>query len=404
MRFILKMVATLLLSAIAIVIAMQFVTFIWNFPESKPFSGDNFYNPYAGISTGKPYTETFLKANFHGHTCVDTRHDYTTDEFIAAYRDRDYDIIGITDHQTINSKGYIPSYEHGYGLNNFHIGVYDTHKVDWIDNVLMLLPRHQMQSALQRLHKTCDVTVLNHSDRLRLMSCDGIEFLRGYDLFEIPPTATEKEEGGIADIWDRILSTGYYVPLVSNDDAHSINNRNSQFQRAYTMVYGEDGNILSSLKRGLSYGVCLTGEKNRDGHSDLPSITSIRLVNDSISIKFDKEADTVNFIGQNGEILDCFCGVPECGYSIAKNDTYVRIEAEFDGVMVFTNPIARISKRGFVFDSPQANIPYSILNWVVWTLLLALDILIMTKIWRRKKDSHYDRINIGLGLKPLEWY
>jgi len=401
MKTVFKLFATILLLAIAIVFAMQAVTYIWTFPEAKPFFGTNFYNPYAGI----PMSNSFLKANFHAHTCVDTRHEYTTKEFINAYKNQNYDIIGITEHQIINDKGAIPSYEHGMGLNNFHIGMYDARNVDWIDNAYMLLPLHQMQSAFHRLQYKSDVIVFNHSDRLRLMSCDGIEYLREYDLFEIPPTAIEEENGGIADIWDRVLSTGYYVPLVSNDDAHSIINRDSQFQRAYTMVYGGDGNILTALTMGHSYGVCLSNTRNSNGHTDMPQILSIDLIGNRLSISTDKTADTITFIGQGGKILQQCANTEKGEYTITDEDTYVRIEAKFDGVLIFTNPVARVPKGGFIFEMPQIDHLFSILNWALWTLLFAADIFVIILIWGKKsRNSHYDRTAIGLGLKPLEWY
>lgn len=406
MKLILRILASIILGALAIVFAMQLVSFVWDFPEAKPFEGPSLYNPYQGISTGEPYTKTFAKSNFHAHTCFDTRHKYTTEEFIEAYKAQGYENIGITDHQYINPKGIFPSYEHGYGLNNFHIGMYNTQKVDWIDNVYMFLPCHQMQSTFNRLNGKSEVIVYNHTDRLRLMSIKGLEFIRGYDLFELYPTA-------VGYIWDRVLSTGFYVPLVANDDAHSIINRNSYFQRAFTMVYRGDKNPIKALLRGHSYAVTLTNTRNAEGHKDIPQITGINLQNKVLSIKVDRKADSIRFIGQNGVLLKDSVSTDSCSYQITDKDTYVRMEVCFDGIKMFTNPVAKVGKNGFNNSYPKINYLLSVLNWIFWTIIIILDIICIRKIWgiRRnhgdnyysRNSKHYENRVIGAGLKPIEW-
>jgi len=409
MRFIFKAFATIILSALLVVFSMQLSSYIWSFQEIIPFSGTSIYNPYDSITVDSSYTETFEKSNFHAHTCFDTRHKYTSDELIEAYSIQGYKHMGITDHQHINTKGVIPSYEHGYGLNNFHIGMYGADEVDWIDNFYMFFPKHQIQSAFSRLSSKSRIMVFNHSDRLRLMDDEGIEYVRCYDLFELSPTE-------VTSIWDRVLSTGYYVPLVANDDAHSIINRDSQFQRAFTMVYKNDSSICDALLKGHSYGVTITNVRNINGHIDIPCIENIGLNDGTLSIKLDRTADSIVFIGQNGKTLKTQISSQSSSYEIQENDSYVRMEIFFDGVRLYTNPVARIQKNGFLNTTPSINWFLSVIYWIFWSIIILIDILLIRCLWksshkndgdnyysRNKRSSHYENRVIGAGLKQYDW-
>jgi hypothetical protein len=88
------------------------------FPEPIPFSGNKIFNPCHEMDS-----TCWKKANFHVHTRSwrgitkgKKNNEFAID---SIYRYLNYDIIGISDYQHINTyrqkqKDFVPVYEHGF--------------------------------------------------------------------------------------------------------------------------------------------------------------------------------------------------------------------------------------------------------------------------------------------------
>ena len=222
-------------------------------------AGDSVYNPYAGADSS-----CWRKANFHAHQKEKPQCDYTVEQMLEAYRSNGYDIMSISDHQCLNTEhadrpGFIPTYEHGYGINGYHQLVMGAERVTWRDFPLMLT-QSQMQYMLHWLRPQAEALVLNHPGKTRIIDLAVYGWLRGYDLLEInPERGRERSE----QYWDTALSAGIYSTLIGDDDAHNIRNRSSWFQRCFTMVNTPSlrpGDIMKSLKKGplMRYTFCTT--------------------------------------------------------------------------------------------------------------------------------------------------
>lgn len=367
---------------------------IYKFREPTPFKGALIYNPYAGSDNVQ-----WFKGNFHGHTRFDVDTTYTTADFTGAYRKAEYDIIGVSDHQHLNLEqgsraGFIPTYEHGYNMANFHQGMIGTRAVSWYESPVMWLrwpyrelTASQMQRIFNHLGPQAEVVVFNHPERLRMVPDDLFGKLSGYDLWELNP---DREQG--APLWDKALSSGHYAPMIANDDAHSFHNRNSWFQRSFTMVGArgiDSASVIDALKRGSSYGVRLSEALNTlETHRNFPRLQTIALVGDTITVTLDSMALHLDFIGQNGRLLRRVENSDSAAYTIAHSDNYVRIEAHYPDDMVLTlNPFAR-SRNGAApvpVPAAQVEIMATVLNSLTWLIAALLLWMVLAWLGRRLK-------------------
>lgn len=376
---ILRSLLTIVMMLVAFVVFTQALTPIYRFGAPRAFSGAYVYNPYAGCDSAAFAAP--LKSNFHAHTMWDTRHDYTPEEFRAAYLAQDYEVIGIAEHQVINPMGHIPSYEHGLNLSNFHVLMLGADGVQWLDYPIMLMPLNQMQASLDMLSGDAQAMGINHSERIKFIDHQRIfSRLQGYKLMEMNPMSDPR-------CWDYALSSGIYSNLVADDDAHSIINRRSWFQKCYTMVLSDSevGDILvDRLVRGAAYGVVLSNEKNTEQapHAGLPRIKDIGITaGDTVYIALDMEADSIRFVGDNGRTVALFADCDNARYAMRAADSYVRVECYYSpGIEVWSNPFVRTEQPlGFIDDRdgmPRTVVPAPTINWwltvlnsIMWTSL-----------------------------------
>lgn len=388
LKFIFKIIASILLLAIAITSLIQGFSPIYNFAVQAKFAGNSIYNPYAGIDSAQ-----WLKSNFHAHTQGDTD-DYTTEAFIEGYKRQGYDIIGTADHQYINTQfnerpGYIAAYEHGIGLNNFHLLMLGADHVSWFDYPIMAIPKHQMQHSFNKFKPQVKVLGVNHTERLRLVPLSVFESLTGYDLMEMNPDHDPTA-------WDIALSSGIHSHLVANDDAHSIERRGSWMQRCFTMVNSPSTNadsILSNLTKGAAYGIAVPVEVNTlpNPHANLPLVTSIGLKIDTIYVSFDRPAESILFRGDRGKTLHNVDLDSIAQMVIPASASYVRIEAYFpDGEVIWSNPFVRtIDGKLPVAKEHTIDLWMTIVNCSCWSIVFLLIITAIYTIWSKKKVDRY---------------
>lgn len=383
-RIIFKVILIIVLCALCITAVLQAFTNIYDFSPARQFSGETIYNPYNGV-----VDSDWKKANFHAHQRYivgGIDFEYTAEEFVAAYKAKNYDIIGLADHQRINPFGHLPAYEHGLGLNNYHLLMLGATDVSWFYYPIMTLPQHQMQYQLDKFKPQVKVLGMNHASRHRHVGAEVFNNLMGYDLMEMNPDLSS-----IA--WDIALSSGIYSTLIANDDAHSISDRGRWFQRCFTMVNTPSLNaddIFASLKAGRAYGLSIPIAQNMKPapHKGLPSLKKVVLVQDTVTVMFSSAADSIKFIGQDGVVLKCEVRADSTSYKFLQSDTYVRVDAYFpQDVRIWLNPFYRTG--GAVREPATVDRVLTVVNMVVWGIvsLILFLLIIMTIRRRRHKGS-----------------
>ncbi len=363
---------------------------IYDFPQSKPFSGAQLYNPYQTIDS-LGFAQDFKKTNIHAHESrkgmpFEYMHDYKEGEFAAIYKDAGYEYALVSDHQYINPISPVEAYEHGINLNNFHINSYGTDDVWWFDFPLMFRKESQMQWQIDKLRKR-DATMIsiNHPYRWRWgLGEDKIVNLRGYDVVEVA-------RGG-ERAWDNALSAGNYVMLSATDDSHFPDSINATLQIRYSMTAAKNASeLVGAIKDGKSYGVELMRGKSPRGAGTEPKFHSVKLFGDTLSIKSPERVDSIVFVGQGGEVMQRGTGAE---YIFKESDTYIRATLYLsNGMVVWLNPVARISALQWV-EPAVVNWWKTVLNWVAVFVIALLLYIIMRKTTRRKRritSNHYKR-------------
>lgn len=395
MKKFLKIFATILLSLIAIILALQGVTTIYDFPENKPFTGKYIYNPYQGIDSSQ-FENDFKKANFHAHQTMMFGNmdfpEYSYDEFMDAYKRGGYDIISISDHQYRHDKSMLPIYEHGYSFTNFHTQCYGAPSVSWLDYTVMTFPKHQSQFFISTV-SDLPLVGINHPSRLRAGTTVSIlETLRGYDVIEIDCIGSGP--------YDIALSAGNYVTLTCNDDAHSMDSIGHRFQNRYNMVgVGADlslKSVTANLKAGRNYGVQLTGGVSMRGKGSEPRLKRVDIDNDTLYIKLGSAADSIVLMGQNGVTKSRSVGTDTIKYIFAATDTYIRPVIYYPFSMFVTlNPLVRTQVKG---EQPAqlpiapANTMLTVINSVCWSILSIALIFGIIRMWRIPKHKRSNKL------------
>jgi len=297
----------------------------------------------------------------------------SNDEIYNIYKDLGYEIIATSDYQKINryhedKPGYIPVYEHGYGIQKSHQVLIGAHRVLWKDYPFFQTI-HNKQNILNKLRAENDLIFIAHpklrngyslNDMKMLSNYDGIEVLNNYR------TSTEH--------WDAALSAGNYVTILGNDDAHDISNPD-EIGHHCTLINAptsSQNDIISALKTGNAIGVKIwrpIGESMEDKIKRtyiLPVLLKAELSTDTFNIATDSLIKEIRFIGQNGTLLKAVQNTHGDYYQIKKQDHYVRTEIKFANQITFyLNPICR-------FDGDQPTKLRLAEIDPVWTLILRL--------------------------------
>jgi hypothetical protein len=330
--------------------------------KAKPFEGNILFNPYNNIDSSK-----WRKANFQVQSYawigITSGRGNTNTAIYNVYKSLGYDIIATSDYQKINTyrnnePEYIPVYEHGYGIKKNHQVLIGSRKVLWTDYPFFQTI-HNKQNIINKLRKNNELIYIAHpklrngydtGDLKWLANYDGIEVLNNYRLS--------------IEHWDSALSSGNYVTLLGNDDAHDISNpdeigHHCTFINSATLTRRD---IVQALKSGKAFGARIyrtNGESFKDKIKRtkiLPIINSITVSGDTITIKTDSIAREIRFVGQNGIIRKTESNTNLAIYKFNETDTYIRTEIEFYSRNVyFLNPVCR-SENGVPSRIPNPEI------------------------------------------------
>ncbi len=377
--WIVRALATCLLVATLAILATS-LSPIYNFPEPRPFSGPDIYNPYADIDT----TELWRRANFHTHTRVEgalNECEYWPEEVAAEYLKYGYDIVTFSNHNEITPRPTLSGetvslYEHGYNLFKSHNLVFGADEVCRYD---MLLPLgvSQRQFMLDLLCRDADMVQINHPLRTTATSDEHMRLLEGYTLLELDSGHSTENE-----YWDVALSAGHYVLGVANDDLHFPDRSRciamrSNFLATPTLAYND---IVNTLRRGAFYAMRTPDygegdwlEKERRNNA-LPVVTAIGLRGDEVYIELSSKADSIKFIGQNHRVIHKSLNSNRASMVLAEGEPYVRITAYLpEGEVIYTNPFARYDSA--TAESPRRECGHTV-NWL-YTLLFSLALVLV---------------------------
>jgi hypothetical protein len=341
------------LAAAVFVLALGvYLEFAWppfyDFPPPRPFSGDVWYQPYAGYRGGG------LVGNFHAHAGVWgglTAGEVTREELHAMYLEHGHDVIGISDYMSIAPPQgadalYLSAYEHGYTVGRRHQTVIGAERVDWFDYPLGGNVR-QKQHVIDRLRAGAPFLVLNHPTKAGSYAFGDFEKLAGYDALEV---ATKY--GIWDDFWDAALSAGRPVWGMAADDGHTQRTGGgSHLGIAAVVIQAAERTpeaVLAALRAGRFHSLYMRQNE--------PPIALVRaeIEDGELVVEIGETAQVIRFISAHGAIRREERGRSIGRYRLAARDPYVRVEVIAHGAVLYLNPVIRWD--GVALPAPRAEL------------------------------------------------
>lgn len=393
LKKILKSLLYLISGFITLVILTSIFVPYYSFDEPKPFSGSYYNNPYHNMNPNN-----WIQANFHAHTRQFgglTNGRVNTNEMVdSVYKALGFDHVGLSDYNKINyfdslNPGFIPAYEHGYGIFKIHqlcIGAKKVRKLDFFAFQNLSMKQH----TLNRLEKQTRLAIPAHPSFVKKgYLVEDMKYLSNYKLMEVLNGFRISTAH-----WDTALSNGHLVYLIGNDDSHDVTDITDVATR-FTMINAaenEADQLLSALENGNAVGVDFPikrdeslEQKVKRLKKDLPYIKQVELNGDTLSISASKQISKAKFIGQEGKELNSQNNVMTASYVIRPEDCYVRTELYFkNGTTLYLNPITR-HETGDVVKQRLDHINWfkTIMLWSVYAFVIAIVSYLIVKKTKR---------------------
>lgn len=393
LKKILKSLLYLISGFITLVILTSIFVPYYSFDEPKPFSGSYYNNPYHNMNPNN-----WIQANFHAHTRQFgglTNGRVNTNEMVdSVYKALGFDHVGLSDYNKINyfdslNPGFIPAYEHGYGIFKIHqlcIGAKKVRKLDFFAFQNLSMKQH----TLNRLEKQTRLAIPAHPSFVKKgYLVEDMKYLSNYKLMEVLNGFRISTAH-----WDTALSNGHLVYLIGNDDSHDVTDITDVATR-FTMINAaenEADQLLLALENGNAVGVDFPikrdeslEQKVKRLKKDLPYIKQVELNGDTLSISASKQISKAKFIGQEGKELNSQKNVTTASYVIQPEDCYVRTELYFkNGTTLYLNPITR-HETGDVVKQRLDHINWfkTIMLWSVYAFVIAIVSYLIVKKTKR---------------------
>jgi 1-acyl-sn-glycerol-3-phosphate acyltransferase len=361
-------IAAILLGIAALYVACPF----YLEPDTQPFRGARWYNPYADINVRDG---RWHDANFHAHAVAwggITNGRQASREVAARYRMLGYDIVGISDYHVSPARqprGVFPVYEHGWNIQKAHRLVLGAGPVSYLDYPLGQ-NRHQRQHVLDRLRANAPLIAVAHPRLRRGHPAEVLPRLAGYDLMEVfnhftPPADAE---------WDAALSAGHPIWLLANDDSHDVD-ASGETGVSRTRVFSRDASpasVIEALRAGRAYGV-----HGPSGARAL-MLLSQRISGDTFEIRVRGPLRAVRIVGTNGvvraeHVVTRATPMSEVvlRWAAHQDDTYLRAVAiGDDGALLYTNPVIRWNGLALPHAVAQIDRPRTMLWRASWAIAL----------------------------------
>jgi hypothetical protein len=192
--------------------------------------------------------------------------------------------------------------------------------------------------------------------------------------------------------WDAALSSGKNMRILASDDAHDISNIN-ELGRYATLIYSpvlHGDSVVSAMKKGRAFGADIwrqwgePWEEKVEKLHNLPKLSNVELIGDTLVVAVNKMAAQFRFIGQEGVLLDSAVNVKEASYLIREEDTYVRTEIHFPNrTAYYLNPVIRYD-GGDPWTHEIARVDH-LRTWVLRIVGFATLIFIILNIYYLRK-------------------
>ena len=368
----------------------------YSFKEPRPFTGEYLYNPYQDMNPNQ-----WKKYHFHCHSRkyigITNGRKSTEVTIDSVYQALGYDHYGISDYMHINThgadkEGYIPAYEHGYGLirktHQICIGAESVYRIDFpfMQNLNM------KQHMINKLGERSRFVMPAHASFTKGYKVSDMKFLSNYRLIEVV-----NPYGNAFEHWDMALSNGHRLYALGDDDTHDITSEH-EVCRNLIMVNTPDlqpENVYDALDKGLCYAVefdnwyyyPLTLEQKVKDVRSLDYLTRAQLEGDTLFVSTSAETmKEVKFIGQDGKILKTEEDIATAYYVIQPEDTYVRTRVDLNGRhFLYLNPVTRHPSPNLA-DRRLDSINYAQtgLYWVVYAMAFAALIWYLIKKAKEK--------------------
>ncbi len=390
-KFLMKVLG-LIIAVLFLIFILKYITCpVFTFQSSTPFTGDRIYNPYQYSDPSLWHKGNFQVQSYAWGGATAGRGN-SNDDIYRVYKELGYDIIGTSDYQRINKHlegepGYIPVYEHGYNIPKTHQVLIGSKRVLWKDYPFFQTI-HNKQNIIRKLRPDNELIFLAHPKLRNGYSLEDMGLLANYDGIEVLNNFRTSTEH-----WDAALSSGNYVTILSNDDAHDVSNPDEVGHHC-TLINSPDlsrENLIQSLRSGNAIGVKIwrpIGESLEDKMIRtrvLPVLRQAKLYGDTLRLATDSLIAEVRFIGQNGEIREISRNPFTAEYIFKPDDTYIRAEIAFKNRITFyLNPLCRTEgSQPVKMPLPKINI-YK--TWILRIVGFATLVFVLINIiWLRRR-------------------
>jgi hypothetical protein len=334
------------------------VTPVYDFPDVRPFAGENLHNPYADASGA------WYKANLQAHSGAwggTTDGALSPRDLYRVYDSLGYDVIGITNYMNIygspvETKSYIPMYEHGYNVWKRHHLAIGAREVVWRDYVLFQTLSHK-QHMLNVIRPTTEILTIAHPKFMDGFAPEDFRHLTNYDYVEVLNHYRISLKH-----WDAALAAGEPVWGMGNDDSHD-QRKASETGRYWNMIRAESESaedVLAALKRGDMY--CVAGE---GGVMD-NGLVRVSARPKGVLIELEKPANSIRFVGSGGVVRDSVARAKRAYYRFKKDDPYIRVEVANPKTTFYLNPVYRYDDDPRSAREASVNYPLSVLYWLAF--------------------------------------
>ncbi|MFW5705579.1 MAG: hypothetical protein ACOCX8_01130 [Bacteroidota bacterium] len=363
---------------------------IYKFNDYQPFRGDYIYNPYQNMDS-----TAWKKGNFQVQSRawwgITAGRGNSNEAIQTIYRQLGYDIIVTSDYMRINTFGkrsanYIPTYEHGYGIQKTHQVCLGSDQVCWLDYPFYQNRNHK-QHIINLLRDDNKLIALAHPRLRSGYTLEEMQYITDYDLIEVL-----NEIKFSVGYWDAALSSGHPAYIIANDDAHDIFDP-TEVGRICTFINTNSLNassVLDALKSGKAYGANIAMNPGAEfvqktlDHQQIPHVNHVRVVNDTLRVGVSRQAKLISFIGQNGVVKKTVTDTSAAFYGIMPIDTYIRTEIKFhNGTTFYLNPVIRTNGQVPTMPAPP-QVDHA-KTWIQRVIALIIAIFILVLVIRIRK-------------------
>ena len=372
----------LLILPVCIAIAGIFQYFFsakYKFGYKAPFSGENWYNPYAGNQINRKW----VKANFHTHSRCwwgITNGIGEPEDIYKLYKQYGYGNVSVSNYHQTSTSDKLSAYEHGFNLLKTHQLVFGDPNISWGDYVFPQSLSNKQETIYGLKHDPDALVVLNHPKIREGYSVSDFSQLTGFDLIELLHPS-----GTATDYWDSALAVGNPVFSIGSDDLHDFRDLTKLGQNCTVLpdwAIRKEA-ILKALRTGNSYSMkmCLVpGETVQHRllrlKNSYPVLESADLDDADYKVRFSETADSVLFISEGSQVRMQSANSAMAAYTLRAQDRYIRVEAFFpNGISIYLNPVFRY--RSDPFEGRYRINPIAINKMISFHLLGSLLLLVL---------------------------